>query len=165
MTLRMRRYAKYRRAVGAVAEVAMRRIQRRTLFDLSLGAVAVVALASAVPGAGRETGVIESGRIEPVELSVWLPATIHARPDPGSAAVRSLPPQSTVTVAWDSQVVTRGGRVWVRVLAPAVGWLPGSAVSPPGRWPAAARLVGWLEADQSSTVSDPSMNAGPFRTM
>ena len=125
----------------------MQGIRRRTLFDLSLGAVAIVALASTVPGAGREMAATDAGRAEPVELSVWLPATIHARPDPGSAAVRALPPQSTVTIVWDSQVVARGGRVWVRVLAPAEGWLLGSAVSPPGRGPMAAAPAEWTGTD------------------
>jgi hypothetical protein len=123
---------------GTVKESAMQRIRRRTIFDLSLGAVAVLALASTVPGTGSGTDAVDAGRAAPVDLYVWVPSTIHTRPDPASAAVRSLPPQAMVTVAWDSQVVTRGGAVWMRVLAPVEGWLPGSAISPSGRGPLAA---------------------------
>ncbi len=116
----------------------MQRIRRRTLFDLCLGAVAVLALASAVPDAERERETAAAGRAASVDLYVWLPATIYARPDPASDAIRSLPSLAVVTVAWDRQVVARGGRLWVRVLAPVEGWLPGSAVSLTGSGPRAA---------------------------
>jgi hypothetical protein len=110
----------------------MQRIRRRALLDLSLSVTAVMVLAATLPRAGRETETSVDDRASSLELSVRLPAIIYAQPDSTSVAIRSVSPATRVTIAWGDWVVDPSGRVWVRALAPAVGWLLRSAIGLPG---------------------------------
>ena len=109
-----------------------------------------------VVGLARPAAADDQDLENPVTIDVTLsePAAVHITPEVSSTTVGTIPAGGVATVLWSGRRQDGTGSVWLRVLAPLDGWLPGAAAG------VSTVSLGTISGPSYSTVQPPLTGSG-----
>jgi hypothetical protein len=131
-------------------------------FDVAR--IVIVAAVMVVTGAARPAAADDQDLESPITIDVTLSeaAAVHSTPDVSSTTVGIIPVGGVATVVWSGRRQDGAGSVWLRVLAPLDGWLPGAAAG------ITTVSLGTVSGPSYATVQPPltgsGASAGPLPT-